>query len=53
MERDIDRWIVVVSAVMLVFYQALVVTKELSRRTKLSIYNQSMFQPSPMVKSYE
>ncbi|KAK3518681.1 hypothetical protein QTP70_007172 [Hemibagrus guttatus] len=45
MDREIDRWIGAAAAVMRSMYQSVVVKKELSRKTKLSIY-QSIYVPT-------
>ncbi|KAK3517264.1 hypothetical protein QTP70_001756 [Hemibagrus guttatus] len=45
MDREIDRWIGAVAAVMRSMYRSVVVKKELSRKAKLSIY-QSIYVPT-------
>ncbi|KAK3510136.1 hypothetical protein QTP70_026851 [Hemibagrus guttatus] len=45
MDREIDRWIGAVAAVMQSMYQSVVVKKELSQKAKLSIY-QSIYVPT-------
>ncbi|KAK3563836.1 hypothetical protein QTP86_002735 [Hemibagrus guttatus] len=45
MDREIDRWIGAVAAVMRPMYRSVVVKKELSRKAKLSIY-QSIYVPT-------
>ncbi|KAK3565967.1 hypothetical protein QTP86_023363 [Hemibagrus guttatus] len=45
MDREIDRWIGAVAAVMRSMYRSVVVKKELSRKAKLSIY-QSLYVPT-------
>ena len=45
MEREIDRWIGAVAAVMRSLYRSVVVKRELSRKAKLSIYR-SIYVPT-------
>ncbi|KAK3566589.1 hypothetical protein QTP86_001091 [Hemibagrus guttatus] len=45
MDREIDRWISAVAAVMRSMYRSVVVKQELSRKAKLSIY-QSIYAPT-------
>jgi len=52
MDREIDWWIGVVSAVMRALHWPVLVKKELSQKAKLSLYRQSTFLPSPIVTSY-
>ncbi len=52
MEREIDRLIGAVSAVMQMLNRSVVVKRELSWKAKLSIYRLIYVRPSPMVMSF-
>lgn len=45
-KMEIDRWTDAASAAMWILYQTVEVKGEVSRKAKLSIYVQFMFQPS-------